>query len=323
MPWLCRLLACAISTAVSSAGALAQTGAYPNRVVHVIVGFAAGGGNDLFARLVVQKFEENTGVKAVVENRPGAGGRLAADYVAHQAADGYTIMVAASGAMSIASAIYPNLPYHPTRDFVALKMIASFPLVMVVNAHSPAKTVQELVAWAKANPSKSNYATSSPAFTIPAELFKLKTGMPALAIPYKSSSEANLSVVAGETTFTISDGGPAVPLVKGGQTRALAVTGTQRSAELPDVPSMAESGLPDVDTQLWSGFFAPRGTPQPVVDWLTAALDRAVSVRVVQERLKAMAVNPGGPSGREFAARIDADIKSFSEVVKAAKLTFQ
>lgn len=323
MPWLCRLLACAISTAVSSAGALAQTGAYPNRVVHVIVGFAAGGGNDLFARLVVQKFEENTGVKAVVENRPGAGGRLAADYVVHQAADGYTIMVAASGAMSIASAIYPNLPYHPTRDFVPLKMIASFPLVMVVNAHSPAKTVQELVAWAKANPSKSNYATSSPAFTIPAELFKLKTGMPALAIPYKSSSEANLSVVAGETTFTISDGGPAVPLVKGGQTRALAVTGNQRSAELPDVPSMAESGLPDVDTQLWSGFFAPRGTPQPVVDWLTAALDRAVSDRVVQERLKAMAVNPGGPSGKEFAARIDADIKSFSEVVKAAKLTFQ
>jgi tripartite-type tricarboxylate transporter receptor subunit TctC len=310
-------------TAVSSAGALAQTGGYPNRVIHVIVGFAAGGGNDLFARLVVQKFEENTGVKAVVENRPGAGGRLAADYVAHQPADGYTIMVAASGAMSIASAIYPNLPYHPTRDFVALKMIASFPLVMVVNAHSPAKTVQELVAWAKANPSKSNYATSSPAFTIPAELFKLKTGMPALAIPYKSSSEANLSVVAGETTFTISDGGPAVPLVKGGQTRALAVTGAERSAELPDVPSMAESGLPDVDTQLWSGFFAPRGTPQPVVDWLTAALDRAVSDRVVQERLKAMAVNPGGPSGKEFAARIDADIKSFSEVVKAAKLTFQ
>src|SRR5690348_15825821 len=157
MPWLCRLLACATLTVASSVGALAQTGTYPNRVIHVIVGFAAGGGNDLFARLVVQKFEENTGTKAVVENRPGAGGRLAADYVAHQQADGYTIMVAASGAMSIAAAIYPNLPYHPTRDFVPLKMIASFPLVMVVNASSPAKTVRDLVAWAKANPSKSNY----------------------------------------------------------------------------------------------------------------------------------------------------------------------
>jgi tripartite-type tricarboxylate transporter receptor subunit TctC len=303
--------------------ATARAEDFPSRTIRVIVGFAAGGGNDLFARLVVQKLEVTTGAKVVIENRPGAGGRLAADYVAHQPPDGYTIMVAASGAMSIAAAIYPNLPYHPTRSFIPLKMIASFPLVMVVNANSPVRTVQDLVAWAKANPSKSNYATSSPAFTIPTELFKLKTGMPATAIPYKSSSEANLSVVAGETTFTISDGGPAVPLVKGGKTRALAVTGARRSPELPDVPSMAEAGLPDVDTHLWSGFFAPAGTPQPVVDWLTAALDRALADPAVEQRLKAMAVDPGGPSGKAFAARVDDDIKAFSAVVKAAKLTFQ
>jgi tripartite-type tricarboxylate transporter receptor subunit TctC len=202
-------------------------------------------------------------------------------------------------------------------------MIASFPLVMVVTANSPAKSVHDLVTWAKANPDKSNYATSSPAFTIPIELFKLKTGMPAMAIPYKSSSEANRSVVAGETTFAITDGGPAVPLVKGGQTRALAVTGTERSSELPDVPSMAELGLADVDTHLWSGFFAPRATPQPVVAWLTAGLDRAMDDPDVQQHLRAMAVNPGGPSGKDFAARIDADIKSFSAIVKEAKLTFQ
>jgi tripartite-type tricarboxylate transporter receptor subunit TctC len=194
---------------------------------------------------------------------------------------------------------------------------------MVVPAKSPARTVHELVAWAKANPDKSNYATSSPAFTIPIELFKLKTGMPAMAIPYKSSNESNLSVVAGETTFTISDGGPAVPLVKGGQTRALAVTGAQRSAELPDVPSMSELGLPDVDTQLWSGFFAPAGTPQPIVDKLIAELDRALADSGVLQKLKAMAVNPGGPSGKDFAGLIDNDIMSFAEVVKAAKLTFQ
>jgi tripartite-type tricarboxylate transporter receptor subunit TctC len=323
MPWLCRLLACSLLTAALPVCAVAQTAGYPNRVIHVIVGFAAGGGNDLFARLVTQKFEENTGAKMIVENRPGAGGRLAADYVAHQSPDGYTIMVAASGAMSIAAAIYPNLPYHPTRDFVPLKMIADFPLVLVVNAASPAKTVQDLVAWAKANPGKANYATSSPAFTIPTELFKLKTGMPAMAIPYKSSSEANMSVVAGETTFAITDGGPAVPLVKGGQTRALAVTGTERSSELPDVPSMAELGLADVDTHLWSGFFAPRATPQPVVAWLPAGLDRAMDDPDVQQHLRAMAVNPGGPSGKDCAARIDADIKSFSAIVKEAKLTFQ
>jgi tripartite-type tricarboxylate transporter receptor subunit TctC len=183
--------------------------------------------------------------------------------------------------------------------------------------------VHELVAWAKANPDKSNYATSSPAFTIPTELFKLKTGMPAMAIPYKSSNESNLSVLAGQTTFTISDGGPAIPLVKGGKTRALAVTGAQRSPELPDVPCMAELGLGDVDTQLWSGFFVPAGTPAPIVDKLTVELGRALADPGVAQKLRAMAVNPGGPSGPAFAKRIDDDIAAFSAVVKAAKLTFQ
>ena len=316
------LLACALLTVVAPVSAYAQAGNYPSRVIRVVVGFAAGGGNDMFARLVMQKFEQNTGATVVIENRAGAGGRLAADYVAQQPADGYTIMVAASGAMSIAAAIYPNLSYHPTRNFIPLQMIASFPLVMVVAASSPARSVHDLVAWAKANPDKSNYATSSPAFTIPIELFKLKTGMPAMAIPYKSSNEANLSVVAGETTFTISDGGPAVPLVKGGRTRALAVTGAQRSSELPDVPHMSELGLPDVNTQLWSGFFAPAGTPQPIADKLITELGKALADASVQQKLKAMAVNPGGPSGEAFAKRIDDDIQSFAEVVKAAKLTF-
>lgn len=322
MNWRRWLLAYALLIVAGSSCAFAQAANYPSRVIRVVVGFAAGGGNDLFARLVVQKFEQNTGATLVIENRPGAGGRSAAEYVAQQPTDGYTIMVAASGAMSIASAIYPNLSYHPTRSFIPLQMIASFPLVMVVTANSPAKSVHDLVAWGKANPDKSNYATSSPAFTIPTELFKLKTGMPAMAIPYKSSSESNRSVVAGETAFTISDGGPAVPLVKGGQTRAIAVTGAQRSSELPDVPSMSELGLPDVNTQLWSGFFAPAGTPQPIVDKLIGEFAKALADPTVQSRLKAMAVNPGGPGGKEFAARIDDDIKSFADVVKAAKLTF-
>jgi tripartite-type tricarboxylate transporter receptor subunit TctC len=303
--------------------AQAQTDSYPNRPIRVIVGFAAGGGNDLFARLVTHKFEQNTGAKVVIENKPGAGGRLAAEYVSHQAPDGYTVMVAASGAMSVAAAIYPKLPYHPTGSFVPLNMIASFPLVMVVTANSPAKSVHDLVTWAKANPDKSNYATSSPAFTIPTELFKLKSGMPAMAIPYKSSNESNLSVAAGQTTFTISDGGPAVPLVKGGKTRALAVTGAKRSPQLPDVPCMAELGLADVDTQLWSGFFVPAGTPAPIVDMLRTELGRALADPGIQEKLKAMAVNPGGPSGAAFAKRIEADIRVFGDVVRDAKLIFR
>ncbi len=312
----------ALLVVLAAGTARAQTD-YPNRVIHFIVGFAAGGGNDLFARLVVQKFQQNTGVTAIIENKVGAGGRIAADYAAHQPADGYTVLVGATGQMSIAAAIYPNLGYHATKSFIALNMIASFPLVLVVPASHPVKTVKELVAWAKANPDKSNYGTSSPAFTIASELLKLKTGMPAVAIPYKSSNESNLSVVSGQVLFTISDGPPAIPLVQGGKTRALAVTGSVRSPELPDVPSMAEVGYPEVNTQLWSGFFVPAGTPAPVVDKLTKELGRALADPGVQEGLKKMAVKPGGPTGDAFKRYIDADIKTFADVVAAAKLEFK
>ncbi len=162
--------------------------------------------------------------------------------------------------MSIAAAIYPNLAYHPTKSFIPLNMIASFPLVLVVPANHPAKNVKELVAWAKANPDKSNYGTSSPAFTIATELLKLKTGMPGGRDSVQEQQRDRiLCVVSEQCLFTISDGPPAIPLVQGGKTRALAVTGSERSPELPDVPSMAEAGYPEVNTQLWSGFFVPAG----------------------------------------------------------------
>jgi tripartite-type tricarboxylate transporter receptor subunit TctC len=317
---ICALSALLVALSAGVAGAQTE---YPNRAIHFIVGFAAGGGNDLFARLVVQKFQENTGATAVIENRVGAGGRIAAEFVARQPADGYTVLVGATGQMSIATAVYPDLGYHASNSFIPLNMIASFPLILVVPADHPAKNVKELVAWAKANPDKSNYGTSSPAFTITTELFKLKSGMPAVAIPYKSSNESNLSVVSGQSLFTISDGPPAIPLVTGGKTRALAVTGSERAPELPDVPSMAEAGYPEVNTQLWSGFFVPAGTPAPVVAKLTAGLSKALADPGVQEGLKKMAVKPGGPTGDAFKKRIDEDIKTFADVAKAANLTFK
>ena len=307
--------------AASAIPAHAQ-GDYPNRTIRIVVGFAAGGGNDIFARLVGQKLSELIGQSVIIENKPGAGSRLANEYVLNQPADGYTLLVAASGGMSIASAIYPKLSYHPTKSFVPLTMIANFPLILAVPADHPAKTVQDLVAYMKANPDKSNYATSSPAFTIATELFKLKTGAPGQSIPYKGSGESLVSVLSGQTLLTIADGPPAVPMVKGGKVRALAVTGSVRSAELPDVPSMAEVGLPGVNTSLWSGFFAPAGTPAPVLRKLEDALRRAIADPDVNGKLKAMAVAPGGGSSDEFRQMIDADIKTTSEVVKAANLTF-
>jgi tripartite-type tricarboxylate transporter receptor subunit TctC len=301
---------------------MAQEG-LPTKPIHFIVGFAAGGGNDLFARIVLQKFQENTGITAVVENKAGAGGRIAAEYVARAAADGTTILVGASGQMSIAAAIYPNLGYHPTKSFVPLNMIASFPLVMVVPATNPSNTVKEMVAWAKANPDKSNYGTSSPAFTIASELLKLKAGFEAVAIPYKSTNESNLAVVGSQALFAISDGPPSIPLVNGGKLKALAVTGAERSAELPNVPSMTEAGYPDVNSRLWSGFFAPTGTPKATVDALTAALAKALADKAVIDGLRRMGTDPGGPTGAAFGKVIDDDITAVTEVVKAAKLTFQ
>jgi tripartite-type tricarboxylate transporter receptor subunit TctC len=297
-------------------------GDYPNRPIRIVVGFAAGGGNDIFARLVGAKLSELIGQPVIIENKPGAGARLGNEYAANQPADGYTLLVAASGGMSIASAIYPKLGYHPTKSFVPLTMIANFPLILAIPANHPAKTVQDLVAWMKANPDKSNYATSSPAFTIATELFKLKTGAPSQAIPYKSSGESLVAVVGAQTLFTIADGPPTVPLVKGGQVRALAVTGAVRSSELPDVPSMTEAGLPEVDTGLWSGVFVPAGTPAPIVQKLEDTLRRAIADPDVNAKLKAMAVTPGGGPSEQFRAMIDADIKTVSDVVKAANLTF-
>ena len=315
------LFACTAIALFAAAGAVQAQSDFPNKPIHFIVGFAAGGGNDIFARLVTQRLGQNTGWTVVVENKPGAGGRISSQYVAQAAPDGYTVLVGATGQMSIATAIYSKLSYHATKSFIPLNMIASFPLVLVVSADGP-KSVKELVAWGKAHPDKSNYATSSPAFTIPTELFKLKTGMPAVQIPYKSSNESNLSVVAGQTTFTISDGPPAIPLVKGGKTRALAVTGSERSPELPDVPSMAEAGFPEVNTHLWSGFFVPAGTPEPVVKKLTEEIGKALADPAVRDGLKKMAVTPGGPTGDAFKKLIDADIKTFADVVAAAKLEF-
>jgi tripartite-type tricarboxylate transporter receptor subunit TctC len=296
---------------------------YPNKPIRVIVGFAAGGGNDIFARLVGARLSELLGQPIVIENRPAAGGRLAADFVAHQPADGYTLLVGATGMMSIASAIFPNLKYHPSKSFIPLSMIADFPLIMASPMNHPAKTVREIITWAKANPDKANYASSSPAFTIATELLKLKTGMPGVMIPWKSSNEMMLCVASENCLIAIADGPPTVPLVKGNQIRALAVTGSERSAELPDVPSMGELGYPEVNTKLWSGFFTPAATPPAIAKKLETALRTAIKAPDVADKLKAMAVNPGGNTSEQFRTIIDKDITAYVEVVKAANLHFE
>jgi tripartite-type tricarboxylate transporter receptor subunit TctC len=298
-------------------------GDYPTRPIRLIVGFAAGGGNDIFARIVGAKASEILGQPIVIENRPGAGGRLSAEYVSNQPADGYTLLVGASGAMSIAAAIYPDLKYHPTKTLTPLAMIGSFPLIMVVNPENPSENVKELVEWAKQRPDKANYPSTSPAFTIAMEQLKLKSGMPAVMIPYKSSNEMILSVMDGQTMTAIADPPPTVPQVKGGKVKALAVTGSERAAELPNVPSMAESGYPGVDVHLWSGIFAPAATPMAIVTRLEKALSEAIQDPDVSFKLRNLAVTPGGGPVADFRKTIESDIVKFRDVVKAANLHFE
>ena len=315
-------LAALLLMTAAAVPAAAQTD-YPTKPIRMIVGFAAGGGNDIFARLVGAKLGEILGQQVVVENRPGAAGRLSAEYVSHQPADGYTLLVGASGAMSIGPAIYSDLQYQTNKTFTPIGMIANFPLIMVIGADNPSKDLKEFVQWMKQHPDKANYASSSPAFTITVELLKLKTGMPGVAIPYKSSNEMILSVISGQSAMTIADGPPTVPQVKAGKEKALAVTGKERAPELPDVPTMAEAGYPGVEVSLWSGLFAPAATPPAIVDKLRKAFAQTIADPGVAQKLRALAVSPGGATADEFRRIIDNDIVKYREVVQAAHLKFE
>jgi len=320
----CALAAMALALAILPARSQSDLGNYPARPIRMIVGFAAGGGNDLFARLVGQRLSELIGQTVVIENRPAAGGRPAAEYVANQPADGYTLLVGASGMMSIAGAVYPNLRYDPVKSFVPLAMIANFPLILSVPASNPSKSVAELAAWAKQHPDKANYGTTSPAFTIATELLKLKTGMPGVGIPWKSSNEMLLCVASEQCLIALADGPPTVPMANAGKVHVLAVTGAERSPQFPDVPDMAEAGYPEVNVHLWSGVFTAAATPSGIVRKLAETLRQAIATPDVSAKLKAMAVTPGGAaSSEEFRHVIESDIQSYKAVVKAANLTFE
>jgi tripartite-type tricarboxylate transporter receptor subunit TctC len=296
---------------------------YPDRPIRVIVGFSAGGGNDLLARLVGQKLSEGLGQPVVIENKPGAGAIIATEYVARQPPDGYTLLVGASGAMTINPAVYTKLGYSPLRDFVPISMVAAFPLYLVVNATGPQTSVAELVAYAKTNPKKSNYASSSTAFQLPTELFKLKTGAPMEHIAYRGSGDSLVALISGTVLMAFIDAPPVSGQIKAGQVRALAVTSHARAPEFPDVPTMAEAGVPDMEVVLWSGLFAPAGTPPQIVAKLQDEVIRIVAMPDIRARMKDLAVEPAGTGSEELARVIGADIERWTAVARAANIKIE
>jgi tripartite-type tricarboxylate transporter receptor subunit TctC len=327
--WQVTARAVALAAAMlTGLGANAQTqtdpaASYPRRTIKIVVGFAAGGGNDIIARIIGQKLQDSLGQSVIIENKVGAGGRLAAEAVMASPPDGYTLLVGASGAMSIIPAISVKPPYDALKNFAPVSMIASFPLILAIYPSHPAKNVQELVAWMKANPDKSNYATSSSAFTLATELFKLKTGAPSTAIPYKSSNESLVSVIGQQSLLTIADPPPTTPLVKGGQVRALAVTSATRLADLPEVPTLAEAGVAGIDVGLWSGVFVPAGTPPAIVGKLEAEFRKMMQLADVKEKFKAMATPTVGGSAKDFAHTIDIETKMWGEVGRVANVKLE
>jgi tripartite-type tricarboxylate transporter receptor subunit TctC len=298
--------------------ALAQT-EYPNRPIRIVVGFTPGGGNDIIARIFGQKLSESLGQPVIIENKPGAGAILATEYVARSAPDGYTLLVGASGAMVINPAVYEKLNYDTLRDFKPVSELGSFPLILIVNAKSPFKSLADLVAYAKANPDKANYSSSSAAFQLATELFKQKTGVPMQMIPYKGANDSVTAVISGEVTATIADAGPVTGQVNGGQARALAVAAPKRAESLPDVPTMKEAGA-DVEAVLWSGIFVPAATPPEIVAKLEAEFVRIARLPDVVSRLKLLNIDSVGNSSEEFSRIIAADLERWKAVARAGNI---
>lgn len=320
--WLLRFAVLATAATLSASGASAQTD-YPNRPLRVVVGFAPGGSNDIVARLLAEKLNKSLGQPAVVENKPGAGGAVAAAFVKSQPADGYTLLVGASGAMVVGPAIGAPATYDTLADFEPVSVLGTFPLVLLVNADSPHKTLKDFVAWSKANPSASNYASASPTFTLATELLKLRTGASMQKVSYRGTNDVVVAVLGNQVTAAMTDTLPAIPMLKDGKLRALAVTSTQRLPELPDVPTMAEAGITGAEAVFWTGLFVAKGTPKEIIGKLEAEAKAAMQDPEVKQRLRALATDAASSTPAEFTDRIKADLKAWGEVAKAANVTLE
>ena len=304
---------------VAAPVAWAQDG-YPSKPIRVVIGYSAGGGNDIIVRVMTPELSKGLGQPVIVENKPGAQSIIAADLVAKSAPDGYTILMGPSGPMTINPATYSKLPYDPVRDFAPISTICQFPLIVTVDARLPIRNVKELIDYAKANPGKANYASSAGIFQITTELFKQKTGTGFVMIPYKSSGESVNALVAGQVTLTIVDPPPATGPLKAGTIRALAVTSATRHPAWPDLPTMAEAGIPDVEVPVWTALFFPAKTPPAIVARMQKEVARVVQTAEVKERFAQMGLEPVGGPSEELAQRVARDITKWKAVATAANI---
>jgi tripartite-type tricarboxylate transporter receptor subunit TctC len=298
-------------------------GNFPNQPIHVIVGNAAGGGNDILARLIGQKLSDRLGQPVIIENKAGASGVIAAQYVAKARPDGHTLLMAPIGTLVVNPAVIPNLPYDPQRDFAPISIVASFPLVVAVNSAAPVHNVQELINFAKANPDKANAGASGVIFQVVQKMFEMRTGSQFQYISHRSNTETMVSLMRGDLLMSLSDVGPVAGPLKDGRVRALAVTSRERLPAWPDVPTLAEAGIKDMEIGFWSGLVAPAGTPQQIVKRLQNEITAVMRLEEIRMRLQANEITPVGSSSEEFAQRISRDLVLWGDVARAGHIQLQ
>lgn len=303
------------------AGSLdAQAQAWPARPIRLVVPFTPGGTTDILARVIGQKVTEDLGVQVLTDNRPGAAGIIGAEAVAKAKPDGYTILLGTNGILGVNPSLYVKLPYDPLRDFAPITLVATVPSMLVVNPKLPIQSVKELIAQAKARPGDLKYGSSGTggAPWMAVETFKLMAGVDIQEVPYKGAAPLSADLIAGEISLTITGIPALIGHVKAGRLRALAVSSAKRSSAVPDLPTIAEAGLPGYEVNTLYGAFAPAGTPADIISRLNGTIARGVRQPDMAERLSAEGAEPGGGSPEELAALIRAEIPRWAKVVKAS-----
>jgi tripartite-type tricarboxylate transporter receptor subunit TctC len=293
---------------------------FPTKPIHIIVPFPAGGSADIMARVVGQKMTETWGQPVVVDNRPGAGGNIAAELAAKSASDGYTLFLCTVGTHAIHQTLYDKLPFDPLRDFSAVAYIAGVPNVVVVHPSVPAKNVKELIAFVKARPGQVNFGSPGAGSSVhmSGEMLKVMAGLDMAHIPYKGNPQAVTDLMAGQIQLMITNMPAVVPYIQSGRLRALAVTTKTRSLALPDLPTMEEAGLPGYESSAWFGLVSPAAVSRDIVDRLNAEVARIVGLADVKRSLAGQGADPRVMTPDEFGAFMKAETTKWAKIVKAS-----
>jgi len=304
-------------------GVPAHAAGYPSRPVTLVVAFTPGGPSDVLARIVGKKMEQLLGTPFVIENRPGAGGNIAAESVARAAPDGYTLLMGNNSILATNESLYKHINYSPEKDFIPITLIGTQANILIVNPDVPARSLKELIALAKAQPGKINFASSGygAAAHLAGELFKAEAKIDIVHVPYKGAAPALQDVIAGHNQMMFATAASVLGHIEGGRVRALAVTTLKRTATLPDIPTMDEAGLKGFDASTWHGLVAPAGTPPQVIATLHDAAVKALRDSAVQASLGKLGVDIVGDTPQEFQAYIKSEIPKWTAIVKASGAT--